>query len=226
MATDLAKEPQQGVAQRQWFVVSRWEEFEGEGRANLLRLIGITVFYLIELINYHGLNLGFFEFPKLEISLAFHLAVTMLTIGWAMLCLAVLYCRKQRIFPFWLKYISTGCDLLLLTTILALADGPKSPLVVAYFVVIVLASLRFSLRLIWCATAGAMAGYLFLLGFARWGSIPGWEPRDMTVPPYQQAIFFLALVLTGVILGQVIRRVPHVAKAYAERTREPRGGQP
>ena len=34
--------------ERQWFIVSRWQEFKGEGRANLLRLIGIAVFYAVE----------------------------------------------------------------------------------------------------------------------------------------------------------------------------------
>ena len=215
MATNLANPP--SPAERQWFVVSRWQEFEGEGRANLLRLIGITVFYLVELVNYHGINLGIVEMPREDLSRAFHLAVTMLTIAWAMLCLSVLYCRTQRFFPFWLKYFSTCGDLLLLTTILALADGPRSPLLVVYFLIIALASLRFSLRLIWCATAGACIGYVFLLGYARWALIPDWHIPDRSVPRYHQVIFLSALVLTGVILGQVIRRVHGLAEEYAQR---------
>jgi hypothetical protein len=31
--------------ERRWFIASRWEEYEGEGRANLLRMIGIAAFY-------------------------------------------------------------------------------------------------------------------------------------------------------------------------------------
>jgi hypothetical protein len=213
----------QSRAEREWFVVGRWEEFEGEGRANLLRLIGVTAFYAIELVNYHGLDLGFVQMPPV-VDRVFHLAVTMLTVAWALLCLGVLLCRRQGVFPFWLKFISTGCDLLLLTTVLALANGPRSPLVVVYFLVIALACMRFSLHLIWFATAGAVAGYLFLLGFARWGSIPGWEKSDMTIPRYYQVIFVLTLVLTGVLLGQVIRRARGLAEFYASRLRETGGG--
>jgi hypothetical protein len=224
MATNAGA--QQSSAERHWFIVGRWEEYEGEGRANLIRLIGVTAFYTVELVKYHGLNLGFLQMPSEDVPRSYHLAVTMLTLAWGMLCLGVLLCRRQGIFPFWLKFISTGCDLLLLTTILTLGEGPRSPLVVAYFLVIVLASLRFSLRLIWFAAAGAVAGYLFLLGFARWGSIPGWQKADMNVPRYAQAIVVLALVLTGVILGQVIRRVRGVAEAYARRLQENRGGTP
>jgi hypothetical protein len=93
-----------------------------------------------------------------------------------------------------------------------LADGPKSPLVVAYFLLIVLATLRFSPQLIWFATVGSMAGYLFLLGYARW-----FTPRNLRVPPHQQAIFLLALALTGIVLGQVTRRVRKMAVDYAAR---------
>jgi hypothetical protein len=210
---------------RSWFITSRWQEYEGEGRANLLRLIRLVVFYAVELVNYYGLDLGFVQMPKV-VGRPFHLAVTFLTLGWAMLCLGVLSARLQGVFPRWLKFLSTGADVLLLTTILALADGPRSPLVVVYFLVVVLAALRFSLPLIWFATAAGAAGYLFLLGFARWGSIPGWERSDQTVPRYQQVIFLLALVLTGVILGQVIRRVRHLAADYARRLEEQQEARP
>lgn len=214
------------AADRHWFIVGRWEEFEGEGRANLLRVIGLAAFYAVELLNYHGLNLGFLQMPSV-VERPFHLAVTMLVLAWAMVCLGVLLCRKNGIFPQWLKFLSTGCDLLLLTSVLTLADGPRSPLVVGYFLVIALAALRFSLRLIWFATAGAIAGYLYLLGFARWApSIEGWERGDLTSPRYSQVIFVLALVLTGVVLGQVIRRVKALAREYAQRLARPQGQQP
>lgn len=208
---------------RQWQLAGRWEEFEGEGRANLLRIIGITAFYAVELVNYYGLNLGIFQMPAV-VDRAFHLAITVLVVAWSMLCVSVLYCRRHGILPFWLKFVSTGTDLLLLTTILALADGPRSPMVVAYFLLICLASLRFSLRLIWFTTAGAVAGYLLLLGFARWGSVPGWKKPDMTLPRYSQTIFLLALLLTGIVLGQVIRRVRCLAEDYARKVEKARGG--
>ncbi len=202
-------------AEKDWFIVGRWEEFEGEGRANLLRLIAVAAFYAVELYNYYWLQV---------VDRPFHLAVTFLTLAWAMLCLSILLCRKQRIFPQWLKYISTGGDAVLLTSMLTLADGPKSPLVVAYFLVIVAAALRFSLPLVWFALGGSIGGYLFLLGFARWGELPGWPKPDMIVPRYHQIIFVLALVLTGVVLGQVIRRVRRLAEHYAQRLEDAREG--
>ena len=187
---------------RQWFIVGRWQEYEGEGRANLLRIAGIGVFYGIELVNYYT---GVVDRP-------FHQAVTALAFAWAMAGLGVHFCLGQRVFPAALKFLSSAVDVVLLTAILMLADGPKSPLVVAYFLLIVLATLRFSLRLIWFTSGGSMLAYLFLLGYAKW-----FTERDLHVPRYHQVIFLLALALTGIVLGQVIRRVRKMACEYAAR---------
>jgi hypothetical protein len=43
-----------------------------------------------------------------------HLAVTALTVAWTMLALGVHICLNFRIFPGWLKFLSTGGDVLLL----------------------------------------------------------------------------------------------------------------
>jgi len=187
---------------RQWFIVGRWQEYEGEGRANLLRIVGIGVFYGVELVNYWA---GVVDRP-------FHQAITALALTWAMVGLGVLFCLTQHVFPASLKFLSTAADVVLLTAILMLADGPESALVVAYFLLIVLVTMRFSLRLIWFASIGSILGYLFLSGYARW-----FTERDIRVARYQQAIVVLALALTGVVLGQVIRRVRKIACDYAAR---------
>ncbi len=208
------------AAERHWFIVGRWQEYEGEARANLLRVLGIALFYLVELIDYHGLHLGSLEMPPV-VGPGFHTAVTALTVAWVMVALGVFLCRHLQFFPASLKYLSTACDILFLTAILVVADGPRSPLVVGYFLVIALAGLRFNLPLIWFATAGVAGGYLFLLGYARW-----FAGRDLRVPRYQQAIVLLALVLTGVILGQLVRRVRWLAEEYARRREATREGKP
>jgi hypothetical protein len=217
MATGAAKSD----AERQWHILGRWEEYEGEGRANLLRIIGVAVFYAIELVNYYGLRIGVLEMPAI-VDRTFHLAVTMLVLVWAMVCLGVFLCRTQGYFPSSLKYISTGCDLVLLTIILGLADGPRSPLVIGYFLIVVLAGLRFQLPLLWFATAGAMAGYLGLLGYARWFA----EREDLRVPRYHQLIMLIGLALTGVVVGQILQRMRRLAEAYAQRRQDAAGGSP
>ncbi len=107
-------------ADRQWFIVGRWQEYEGEARANLLRIIAIAAFYSVELINRYGLNLGFIEMPQVR-DAQFHQAVTALAAAWTMVALAVLLSLRLRFFPASLKFVSTACDIVLLTSILAVA---------------------------------------------------------------------------------------------------------
>src|SRR4051794_38604343 len=139
MATELGT----GPIDRTWHVVGRWQEYEGEGRTNLIRSAGIAGFYIIELLNYHGLRLGVFEVPRIR-DRDFHLAVTALAVAWTMVALGVLLCLRRQVFPAALKYVSTACDLVLLTAVLMVANGPRSPLVVAYFLILALATLRLS----------------------------------------------------------------------------------
>jgi hypothetical protein len=193
-----------------WYIVGRWREYEGEARANMLRAVGIVAFYLVELANYRGFRLGGLEMPKV-VDRPFHLAVTSVAVAWTMLGLGVQLCLSRRVFPAALKFISTGGDLLLMTCVLAVSNGPRSPLIVGYFLILALAALRFSLPLIWFATAGGMFGYLALLAHAKW-FVP-----EHRVPRYHEVMFLLALGLTGITLGQVLRRVRRMAEDYAAR---------
>jgi hypothetical protein len=196
-----------------WYIVGRWREYEGERRANLLRLAAIVAFYGVEMANYHGFRLGGFELPRVEaVNRPFHLAVTALAVAWTMTALVVHLCLRSQVFPASLKYLSTAADLALLTSVLAVSDGPRSPLVVGYFPILAIAALRFSLPLVRFATAGAMVGYIVVLGFAKW-----YATRPLTVPRYHEVIFLLALALTGVAIGQVLRQVRALAAEFADR---------
>jgi len=202
---------------RDWSLIEHRQEYEGEARANLLRILGIGAFYIIELLNYYGLELGWLNI-KPTVDEKFHLAVTGLAAAWSLVALSALFCLSQGLLPAMLKFATTTADIVLLTAILTLADGPRSPLVVAYFLIIVLASLRLQLRLVRYAAAGAMAGYLFLLGYAKWFA----AGRDLMVPRYHELIVLVALGLTGIVLGQVVRRAQGMAREYARRAQEAR----
>lgn len=209
---DQQEPPAREDADFQWSVVERWQEFEGESRANLLRVLGIAAFYLVELVNYHGLNLGFLEMPKVAgVDRGFHLAVTALAGAWAVTGWGVLTLLRARVFPTALKFASTGLDLAFLTAILLIADGPQSPLLAVYFLVILLSALRFNLPLVRFATAGAILSYTVLLGNAAWFRIA------LRVPRYHQVTFILALTLAGIVLAQLIARIQRAAHDYAVR---------
>lgn len=207
------------AADRQWYIVGRWQEFEGEGRTNLLRMIAIGAFYLVQLVNFHGVHHG------AEPLAPYHRQVTLVCAAWTLLALAILLCLQWRMFPAALKYCSTGCDMLLLTTLAAARHakdategvGPSSPLLLVYFLIIALAALRFSLGLVWFSTLGGMLGYLTLVAVFDRGK---WFDADHTVPPVTQLVTLLSLALTGLFVGQVVRRVKGIAQEYAQRLAE------
>ncbi len=200
--------------ERQWFIVGRWQEYAGEARTNVLRIAAIGIFYAIELLNYCGLEIGPLQIPA-GVDEEFHTVVTGLAVAWTMVALATHLFLRWQVFPAALKYATTASDLVLLTTMLLVADGPRSPLLVAYFLVIAAATLRFRLPLVWFATLGSIVGYLGLCGYARWFA----GERELTVPRYQQLMFLAALALSGVILGQVVRQVRTMAEDFAARVR-------
>ena len=191
-------------ADRQWFIAGRWQEFEGESRANFLRVAGITLFYMVEIIN------------RSHVTPVFHSAVTALAAAWVLTSWAVYICLKRRVFPGAMKFLSTCVDLLLFTCLLLLADGPRSPLLVGYFFVLSLAALRFSVPLVRFATAGAMISYVVVFKQAAW------HRPSVAVPRYYELIMILALLLCGMTLGQVLRRVRDFAEDYSRRLAEDR----
>jgi hypothetical protein len=187
----------------------------------VLRIIAVTAFYLIELANEYGVNFGVLQVPRIE-DRAYHQAVTAVALAWVILALGVHLCLRWQILPAGLKYATTLLDVVLLTVLLMVANGPRSPMVVGYFLILAMASLRFRLPLIWAATLAAAAGYVWLLGWAMW--IEG--VRDVRVPRYHQLIVLTALALCGIIQGQVIRRVHSLAVEYARGLTASDGGSP
>ncbi len=199
-----------------WHVVRRVWSYRGEERANLMRILAIACFYAIELVNYHGLSLGFVDFEQVEgVDQTFHAAVTALAVAWMACAMGVLIIMRSRRFPEALKYVTTTVDVVLLTAILLIADGPKSPLVIAYFVILAGSPLRLSAPLVRYTTLATIAGYVFLIGDA-------WLRRpDMQVPRYQQVMTILALGLAGLALSQLMKALREAADAYAARKEAP-----
>ena len=199
---------------RSWYIVGRWQEFEGESRANLLRVVSLVVFYAVEW--YQFATTGANDIA----AQAFHRQCTLIVAAWSIVAIAVLLCLWRRIFPAIVKYLSTAGDLLLLTLLARAGLGPQSPLVQVYFLVLGLAALRFSVGLIWFATLGSMIGYLALVGMRD----DAWFDAVHATPVVEQLVTLAALGLTGIVLGQVVRQVKSMALEYAERSRSKGGG--
>jgi hypothetical protein len=194
-----------------WVKARRLEEWAGEARVNLIRVAAILVFYA-----HHLLNVYIFRDDP-TVAGSFHVAVSALTLSWAILAFVIYFLLSRRQVPPALKYAATAGDLALLTLLLAQAGGVQSPLVVLYFLVIAAATLRLSLPLVYFATLGSIASYLVLLGAYAWYQV-GWEAYyanpGVQIPRTQQVIFVLALGTVGFLAGQMVRQARRLVRGY------------
>jgi len=195
-----------------WDQVRRVEEWAGEVRVNLIRLAGIVLFYGRHLVEY------LLAAPDSPVRGVYHLRVTWVTGAWAAAVVLVRYQLARRVVPAWLKYATTAWDLFLVTLLCTLAGGPRSPLMLLLFLVVAMAPLRLSLRLVYATTAGAILAYLAVLAIYAWGKV-GYEKYyatpELRIPRSEEAIHVLALLVAGLLAGQVVRQARRIAGGYA-----------
>ena len=182
-----------------WYITQRWQQYEGEFRANLLRIIAIGIFYLIHFWNYLSSQGKLPDWGLLQLAAAgdvdrrFHVMVTFLALAWIMLAAGVHLALWDQVFPKWMPTVTTLCDVLFLSSVLCISNGPRSPLVVGYFLILAMAALRFSLPLIRLTSLATIAGYLCVLGCAKWPTAFGRSADvDLTVPRFHQLVMSLA----------------------------------
>src|SRR6516164_6701012 len=129
-----------------WSDARRLESWAGEARLNLIRLVAVAAFYGYHLLDAYVLR----DDPSLHGS--YHMQVSVLALAWAVGALTLQLYLVNRWVPAALKYIATGWDLVMITTLLMINRDPHSMLSVLYVVVIAAAALRLCLVLIYVAT--------------------------------------------------------------------------
>lgn len=193
-----------------WADAQRLEGWAGEVRVNLIRLAAIIIFYSQHLLNVHW----FREDPAPH---EFHLAVTAIVLAWSAAVVGLHFCLSRRWAPPALKFVATGWDLVMLTSLSLIGEGPRSPLLSLYFLVIAAAAIRLSLPLVYTATLGSMAAYLILLGhyvFFKIGADRYYADADLRIPRINEIIFLLALGTAGLLAGQSVRQARRLVEGY------------
>lgn len=188
-----------------WTAAQRMEGWAGELRVNLIRLAAIAAFYGHHLFNQVVLKQ---EFPP-----SFTAGVTAVAVAWTIGALGLHMALNQIWLPTALRYLAVCFDLVLVTALLVISDGPRSPLIILLFLVIATAPLRMDLRLVWATTLLAMLSYGILCGHAKWKR-PEWQ-----VPRRQQIVIVLGLGAAGLLAGQSVRQARRFALDYADRVR-------
>lgn len=201
-----------------WYVICRWRQYVAEQRVNVLRICTIALFYLVHLLRYQagaGTSwLGFLqEGGAGGISFQRHLAITVVVAGWVLWSLTVHVLLLDRVFPQRLPLVSICLDCAFLTAVLVCSSGAASPLVCGYFLIVMMAGLRLNLAWVRAAAGCSLAGYLILLGCSRWpmGMLLA-DPLPV-IPRYHQIVVGLAIVFSGVIVGQIVRHVRQLAES-------------
>jgi hypothetical protein len=193
-----------------WPGRSRIESLAGEARVNLIRLAAVFAFYARHTVALLLAPAGAEAGP-------YHLGATVVTAAWFAAVVVVHLCVSRRYLPPWLKYATCAFDLLMVTLLGMLRGDPRSPLLLLYFPVIVSAALRLSLGLVYFATAGGVLGYLAVLAYYAW-HVVGFDRYYATpalrIPRGDEAVFMLALVVTGVFAGQVVRQARRLTLPY------------
>jgi hypothetical protein len=91
-------------------------------------------------------------------------------------------------------------EVLLFTLLLFQGQGPKSALLVCYFLLLGGAALRFRIELVWYATGSCLTSYWALIYVCR-------DQSQLEVPIYASIVFSVSLTLMSLILYLLLRRV-------------------
>lgn len=207
--------PNNSPHSQSWFITSRLGDYEGEVRVNLLRVMTICTFYTVHLINMRWFM------PDAPSVTAFHRQVSLAATFGLMIGVVAAITLSRHYFPAFLKYVLTLGDLLLVSMVASIPDGntsgltngPNSPVVLAYFIVIAFTSLRLSLGLVWFATVGSMLCYVTLpLNAAIYTS------ATTHITPIRLMCTLVCLGGVGVVIGQGVRRTRALAEDFLHRT--------
>jgi hypothetical protein len=180
----------------------RAEAWAGEARVNLIRVTALLAFYghfLIQLIIQREVP------PPPE----FVQSATALVVAWACLVLGVYVALNRRALPEWLPYATAIGDVVLITALLTIGNGVRSPLVILYWLAIASTPLRLSLHIVSLATLAAIFGYFIALGYYayfRIGSSAYFADPSVRVPKTTQVIVVLGLIVAGLLAGQAVRQ--------------------
>lgn len=204
-----------------WADARRLEAWAGEVRVNLLRTAALIVFY-----GHHLLDVYVYGGDRSAEAAVYHAEVTAIVLAWTGAIVVLYVCLARRWVPPGLKYAATFWDIAMISALLiASPDGPRSPLLYLYFVVLASAPLRLSLSLIYAATFGIMAAATLVMGHYVFYRV-GRDAYYAADSPYRLArsseiIFLLAIGTAGLFAGQLLRQTRRLVRGYPVLVQEP-----
>ncbi len=178
-------------------------------------MILITCFYAVELATY----LSTAELAASDQQ--FHRQATYLSAAWLLVSLAALVAIARHWMPAGLKYATCAVDVGLLTAVAWFGSGAASPLVCLYLLLIVMAGLRGSLKLIWFVTLLSMVAYLALLFLPDHDAVTivTAVPEQARRPkPIAVLVVVLGIAACGLVTGQLVRMLRQIVSEVSDRS--------
>ena len=182
-----------------WELFRRIREIDSALQLNVIRLIGIIVFFAIHLANYMTVDNPSSHYQE------FHESSIWLTVAWLFMTVAVFLAYFSQRIPWYAKYCSTIADIGLLTAMAAIGEKADASIIVIYFVIISTSLLRFSKMLILVTTIGCLAGFLTLVGLTD----QTWFDARHDVPVTKTLITSAAILLNGFVCWRICSSVQH-----------------
>ncbi|HMP80523.1 MAG TPA: hypothetical protein PKD54_13795 [Pirellulaceae bacterium] len=200
-----------------------------ESKINLLRLIAIAALFAVHTGAYYWQPVGDPSLVSGEVGAAetaritfdMHILVTLIVMAWVMQAMAVHHVSGLASARPWLAPACIILDTLWLTALLCLTRGPGSAMVAAYFLIIATGTWRLDLRWVRLSTLVCIAGYLVVLGAARWPMGILREIPMILVPRYHQGLMVTALALAGLLADQTVRQAYRLMDLPADASTSP-----
>jgi hypothetical protein len=191
-----------------WHATQRIESWAGEVRVNMIRMIGIALFYGRHFFDVM-LNPG-------AVDQAYHHRVTAVAVIWAVAAMALHWLLvRRRYCPPTLHYATIAFDAFMIALLCTIAGGPRTPLMLLFFPLIAMAPLRLSLPVVYASTVAAAGGYLIVVAYYAWYEIGierYYSTPHLRIPRSEQAIYVLAMIVTGLLAGQMVRQARRIAR--------------
>lgn len=142
--------------QGDWIAFQRIQEVKSASRINLIRVVSVVLFFSILTVLYFGSE-------RTEEQTSYWFSSARVCGIWLLIVGLVVVALKRKNVPPVLKYATSFCDVVLLTTIAAVGAKAESTLVIAFFIISASTFLRLSNKLILSTTVLCICAYLGLV---------------------------------------------------------------
>lgn len=189
-------------------VVQRFWSWTRRQPALASRVIGLGLFWMVDLFNY-SMGIG-------GVSTAFHVNISVVIAVWMVASVACQQFLERRPWSLPARFTWGTLDsLLLLTVLLFIADGAASPLIVCYLLVIVASGLWFRVRYVWFMLTLSLVSYgILIVDFYYWRPD---RHGPMTAGLDRHIIFVVSLILLAAIVAYIVQRVRMLSSFYGHK---------